>query len=317
MPSILITPRGFAKYGKDYRKKLEEAGYIVDWNDTGKQVPRDVFVRKARQAEGIIVGLDECDRDLLVQCRSLKAIVKYGVGTDNIDINTCTELGIKVGRCVGTNSNAVAELTIGLMFACARSIVSDAIIVKEGGWEKPTGIELTGKMIGILGFGNVGRNVARMAHGIGMKVRVYDIFPISKETLKEYNAVQQTLQEILQTCDVVTIHVPLTKETFHLIGKDEFAMMKKTAVLINAARGGIVDEIAMLDALKSHQIMAAAADVFTEEPPKKEPWIMELLSLDNYIQTSHIGSRSREAEIDTVQRATEVLLNLLKEKIEK
>lgn len=117
----------------------------MDINDTGKPVPREVFMEKAKEATGIIVGVDELDEDLLRQCKNLKAIVKFGVGTDNIDLKVCEELRIKVGRCLGTNSNAVAELTVGMMFACARDLVANAITVKNGGWIKPTGFELKGK----------------------------------------------------------------------------------------------------------------------------------------------------------------------------
>ncbi len=311
MSTILITPRGYAKFGKEYKEKLERLGYTVDCNDSGKPLPREVFVEKAKQATGIIVGVDSCDRELLLQCKNLKAIVKFGVGVDNIDLETCKELGIQVGRCVGTNSNAVAEMTLSLMFACAKHLVSNAMQVKNHGWEKPTGMELFNKKIGILGFGNIGKNVARMAHGIGMDVYAYDIFDIPENILSQYSAKQADVEYILKNCDFISIHTPLTDETKNMISYDSFKMMKKNAVLVNAARGGIVDEEALLDALKSHKIFAAASDVFTSEPPVRSAWIDELLSLDNFILTSHIASRSREAEMNTVVRSTEVLLELL------
>ena len=311
MPNILITPRGYAKFGKEYKEKLEEEGYTVDWNDTGNPLTREEFVEKAKQATGIIVGVDLCDRELLLECKKLKAIVKFGVGVDNIDLQTCEELGIKVGRCVGTNANAVAEMTIALMFACSKNLVTNVMQVKNHEWKKPTGIELTGKKVGILGFGNIGKNVARMAHGIGMEVLVYDIYEISQDVLSLYEAKQTTVDEILETCDYVTIHTPLTDETKNMISTEQFKKMKNEAILINAARGGIVNEKALLNALKTHDILAAASDVFTSEPPEDEEWINELLGLDNFILTAHIASRSKEAEINTVIRSTEVLLELL------
>lgn len=311
MPTILITPRGYAKFGNDYKKKLEDAGYVVDWNDTGKPLSREEFVEKAKQATGIIVGVDLCDRELLLQCKNLKAIVKFGIGVDNIDLDTCEELGIKVGRCVGTNSNAVAEMTIAMMFACSRDLVANAMQVKNHGWQKPTGIEMTGKKVGILGFGNIGKNVARMAHGIGMEVLAYDIFDIPEDVLSVYEARQTTVDDILETCDYITVHTPLTDETKNLISTEQFKKMKNEAILVNAARGGIVNEKALLEALKTHQIKAAASDVFTTEPPKNEGWVNELLNLDNFILTAHIASRSKEAEMNTVIRSTEVLLELL------
>ncbi|RNM29445.1 3-phosphoglycerate dehydrogenase [Absicoccus porci] len=311
MATILITPRGYAKYGAAYKKQLESAGYEVDWNDTGKPLPREVFVEKTKQATGIIVGVDSLDRDLLLQCKNLRSIVKFGVGLDNIDLPTCDEMGIKVGRCIGTNSNAVAELTVGMMFAAARDLVGNVIHVKNREWVKPTGFELKGKNIGIIGFGNIGKNVARMAKGIGMHIYAYDIFEIPQQVLDQYEATQTTVDEILTSCDFITIHTPLTDETRNMISTGEFKKMKNTAILINAARGGIVNEKAIYEALKNHEVHAVCSDVFTSEPPQQEAWIDELLAMDQFILTAHIASRSQEAEMNTVIRATEVMLNNL------
>lgn len=311
MSTILITPRGYAKYGREAAKQLEGLGYELDMNCTGKPLPRDIFIEKAKKAAGIIVGVDQLDRALLQECQNLRGIVKFGVGTDNIDLEACKELGILVERCLGTNSNAVAELTVGLMFACARGLVGNAAGVKCGGWDKPTGYELKGKKLGIAGFGAIGKNVARMARGIGMKLMVYDIFELSKEVLKEYDAVQADLAQILEECDVITLHVPLTDDTRHMISEKEFEQMKSNAILINAARGGIVDERALYEALRQRKLYAAASDVFTAEPPSGESWVQELLAMEQFILTAHIGSRSREAEINTVNLATKHMIRLL------
>lgn len=313
MGTILVTPRGYAKYGSEAKKRLEALGYTMDINNTGKPVPRETFVQKAKESEGIIVGVDELDESLLHECKNLKAIVKFGVGTDNIDLSVCEEMGIKVGRCVGTNSNAVAELTVGMMFAAARQLVSNAIDVKQHGWSKPTGFELLNKKVGIIGFGNIGKNVARMAKGIGMKVYAYDVFDIPNDVLKQYDAEKTSVEEILKECDFITLHVPLTEDTKDMISTKEFQMMKNTAVLINAARGGIVNEYALYNALKDGEIYACASDVFTSEPPQGEAWVDELLQMDSFIQTAHIASRSQEAEINTVNVATDEMIRLLAE----
>lgn len=315
MKKILVTPRGYANYGEEAKKRLEALGYTMDINYTGKALPREVFVEKAKESVGIIVGVDELDAELLRECKDLKVIVKFGVGVDNIDLPTCEEMGIKVGCCLGTNSNAVAELTLGMMFACARHLVSTAIEVKNGGWGKPTGFELTGKSVGIIGFGNIGKNVARMAHGIGMKVYAYDVFDIPVDVLAQYDAQKSSIEEILTTCDFITVHVPLTDETRDMIGEAEFKKMKPTAVLVNAARGGIVNEPALYHALKEKEIYACASDVYTSEPPMAsgEAWVEDLLKLDNFVLTSHIGSRSKESEINTVDVATDQMIKLLAE----
>ena len=315
MKKILVTPRGYAKYGQEARKRLEELGYTMDINDTGKPVPHDVFVEKAKEATGIIIGVDELSADLVKECEHLKAVVKFGVGVDNIPLEACAEKGVKVGRCLGTNSNAVAEMTVGMMFASARYLVSNAMEVKNGGWSKPTGFELYGKTVGIFGFGNIGKHVARMAHGIGMKVMAYDVFDIPQEVLDQYGAVQVDKDTIIEQCDFITIHVPLLDSTRDMISTEEFKRMKKTAVVVNAARGGIVNEKAIYEALKNKEVLAVASDVFTSEPPMAagEPWVEELLKMDNFILTAHIASRSQEAEINTVNEATTQMIKLLSE----
>lgn len=311
--TILVTPRGYATYGEEAAKRLEALGYTMNINKTGKPLPRETFVEYAKEATGIIVGVDEVDGALLRECKNLKAVVKFGVGTDNIDLKVAEECGVKIGRCVGSNSNAVAELTIGMMFASAKYLVSSNVKVRDGGWDKPTGRELTGKTIGIIGFGNIGRQVARMAHGIGMQVKAYDVFDIPQEVLDSYDAKQCSVEDILKEADFISIHTPLTDETRNMISFEQFAMMKDTAIIVNAARGGIIDEKALYEALKNKVIYAAASDVFTSEPPAQTDWVQELIHMDNFILTPHIGSRTVEAESNTVEMATNNLINLLKE----
>lgn len=310
---ILVTPRGYASYGAEAAKRFEALGYEMNINKTGKPLPRETFVKYAKEATGIIVGVDELDGDLLRECKSLKAVVKFGVGTDNIDLKVAEECGIKVGRCVGSNSNAVAELTMGMLFASAKGLVSSNVQIRNGEWNKPTGRELTGKTMGIIGFGNIGRQVARMAHGIGMSVLAYDVFDIPEETLAPYEAKQCSVEDILKNADFISIHTPLTDDTRNMISTQQFAMMKETAIIVNAARGGIIDEKALYEALKNKEIYAAASDVFTSEPPAQDDWIQELVHMDNFILTSHIGSRTVEAESNTVEMATDNLIKLLEE----
>lgn len=312
--SILVTPRGYAKYGEEAEKRFVALGYEMNVNRTGKPVSREDFVRMAKGSTGIIVGVDELDGELLRECKQLKAVVKFGVGTDNIDLDVAKECNIKVGRCVGSNSNAVAELTIGMMFAAAKWIVSTNVDIRQGGWRKPTGYELYGKTIGIIGFGNIGKHVARIARGIGMQVLAFDVFDIDAKVLDEYGAKQTSVDEILKNADFISLHTPLTEETKDMIHTEQFKMMKPTAILVNAARGGIVNEKALYEALKNKEIFAAASDVFTSEPPKmEEDWVNELIHMDNFILTSHIASRSVEAEANTVHIATKQMIQLLED----
>uniref|UniRef100_UPI00403F0B8C phosphoglycerate dehydrogenase n=1 Tax=Candidatus Enterococcus willemsii TaxID=1857215 RepID=UPI00403F0B8C len=305
---IVITPRGFANYGQQEIQKLKDKGLDVDFNDTGAAYSVDVFLEKCKDADAVIVGVDKMNRAFLEQCKNLKVICKFGVGVDNIDIDYAEKNNIAVERTLGTNTNAVAEHVIALMFAQAKNIVATVEMVKNGGWEKPTGFELFNKTIGIVGFGAIGQQVAYYAKGLGMKVIIFDVVPISKEKLQAFDAKQVPFEEILIEGDYISLHLPLTVNTKNIISKKEFQLMKSSACLINTARGGIVDEDALLEALKSKEIRSACFDVFSTEPPEKNH---VLLQQANFILTSHIAARTVEAERRTCQTATKIILNTL------
>lgn len=310
---ILITPRGYANHGLEYAKEFHSKGYTTDINQTGQQIPRDTFLNLAKDATGIIVGVELIDEELMKQSPNLKAVVKFGVGTDNIDLVAAEKYGIKVGRCVGSNSNAVAETAITLMLMSAKHILPSAITVRNGGWVKPSGFELAGKRVGIIGFGSIGQLVASKAKALGMEVSAFDAFPIADDVAKTYDATIATKEEIYRTCDFITLHIPLTTDSKDMISDAEFDMMKPTACLINTARGGIVNEEALYRALKNKKIYAAAFDVFTTEPPSGDAWVHELVHMDNFILLSHIAARTQEAETNTVKIATQKMLELLNE----
>ncbi len=295
---ILITPRAFAKNGMKEIEKLKQQGWEIHLNDTGKSYSHEEFVKYAKDVDGIIIGVDIADREMLKSCKNLKAIAKYGVGVDNIDLDTAKELGIKISRTVGSNSVSVAEHTIALMFACAKRIVDGAINVKNGKWNKNYEIELMGKKIGIIGFGNIGRHVSRLAQGIGMNVCAYDVFPINEKYAKEHNIQICSLDELVRTSDVITIHTPLTPETKDMINAERLKEMKTTAIVINAARGGIINEADLYEALVNKEIFAAGFDVFSTEPPKTDE---KLLRLDNFILTPHAASKTLEADMNTIK----------------
>ncbi|MBE6081567.1 MAG: 3-phosphoglycerate dehydrogenase [Tissierellaceae bacterium] len=279
-------------------EKLKQQGWEIHLNDTGKSYSHEEFVKYAKDVDGIIIGVDIADREMLKSCKNLKAIAKYGVGVDNIDLDTAKELGIKISRTVGSNSVSVAEHTIALMFACAKRIVDGAINVKNGKWNKNYEIELMGKKIGIIGFGNIGRHVSRLAQGIGMNVCAYDVFPINEKYAKEHNIQICSLDELVRTSDVITIHTPLTPETKDMINAERLKEMKTTAIVINAARGGIINEADLYEALVNKEIFAAGFDVFSTEPPKTDE---KLLRLDNFILTPHTASKTLEADMNTIK----------------
>ena len=292
MRKIVITPRGFFNYGKAYIKELEDKGFIVDANGTGKSYTVEQFYDHCKDADALVVGVEQVNKAFIDACPKLKAVVKFGVGTDNIDIPYCQEKGIYVGRCVGSNSRAVAELAVCFIMAEMRDLYLSLAETKAGSWNKYTGREVLGKTVGIIGFGAIGKHLARMANGLGMNVLVYDAFPVSEETAKEHNVTVSDLETIYTTSDFISVHVPLTPETTNMIGEAELAKMKPNCVLINTARGALLDEQAVADALASGKIRGAAVDVTTVEPICKDN---PLLSAPNCIITPHMAWTPLEA----------------------
>lgn len=305
---VLITPRGFANYGLDQVKFMESKGLTVHYNNTGKAYTKEEFHKLASDADAIIVGVDIIDRELIDKCPNLKVICKFGVGTDNIDVDYAKEKGIFVGRTVGSNSKAVAEHVIALMFADAKNLYSTFKEVKEHQWNKPTGQEVSDKTLGIIGFGAIGKIIAAFANGLSMKVIAYDAFEIPDEALKEHNVEKKSFEEIITESDYISLHVPLLDSTKNMISTEEFKKMKRNACLVNAARGGIVDEEALYEALVNKEIRSAYFDVYSLEPPKADD---KLVALDNFFLTPHTAARTVESERRTCQMSTEVIVEHL------
>lgn len=305
---VLITPRGFFNYGMDIIEDMRSKGLEVHYNDTGNAYTHEEFLRYAEDADGIIVGVDTIDKALIDACPNLKVICKFGVGTDNIDTGYAAEKAIFVGRTLGSNTNAVAEHVMALMYSEAKNVYPTVKEVKEFKWQKPTGREISGKTLGIIGFGAIGQQLARHARGIGMSVLAYDAFEIDQEISEETGAEISTFENILKRSDYLSLHVPLTKTTKDLISKDELKKMKPATCLINTSRGGIVNETDLLDALKNGEIRSSCFDVYSEEPPRKED---ELVKQENFMLTPHTAARTIESERRTCELSASVILKRL------
>lgn len=252
-------------------------------------------------------GLAECiaDYDVLIvrsatkvtreviEGGRLKLIVRAGVGLDNIDLEAAKARGVKVFNTPEAPTVAVAELALGLMLAWARRIPRADTSMRQGRWEKSElmGTELRGKTLGIIGTGRVGKAVASRAKAFGMRLLAYDVL-LDREFAEEVGLQYVDMQTLLRESDYVTLHVPLIPQTKHMIGERELELMKPTAVLVNVARGGIVDEEALIRALREKKIAGACLDVYEEEPPKDSP----LLHLPNVVLTPHLGASSAEAQ---------------------
>lgn len=307
---ILITPKSFKNYRHKAYPLLEGKGYGIIENSFGRTMTGEEITELAREGVvGIIIGVDPLPGTVLEQLRDLKAISKYGVGMDNIDLDRAVKLGIKVKNAVGTNSVSVAELAIALMFAMARKIPRHTAEVKHGGWNRSIGFELTGKKLGLVGCGQIGREVAKRARGLEMEVSVCDPYFRDEGFLAEYHINRiDSIDELLSGSDIVSLHLPALPETKKMINSRTLGLMKSNAILINTSRGELVDEDALYEALVSGMIAGAAQDVFSSEPPGKDE---KLLKLDNFLLTPHLGAFTGEAVEKMALVSTKNLLEML------
>lgn len=305
---IVITPRGFAKCGLQNAEKIRNAGFDLFYNDSGLAYSKEEFYEITKDADGIVIGVESVDAAYLEAHPKVRAVVKFGVGTDNIDLEYCREHGIFVGRTVGSNARSVAETAISFIIADSKNLYESISDTRNHGWSKLTGYEIMDKTVGIVGFGAIGKQVARMAWGLGMRVLAYDAFGIDKEVADSLHAEIVGLDELIERSDFLSLHVPLTPDTANMISAAELSRMKKNAVLINTARGGIVNEADLYEALKGGTIKAAYFDVFSSEPPRADE---PLITLPNFYLTPHVASRSAEAERNTADMASKIIVEAL------
>lgn len=273
-------------------------------NDKGKRMGKDELINYFSDAEAAIVGLETIDADLLDKLPQLKMIAKFGVGLDNIDLEACRERNISVGWTGGVNRRSVAEMTLGFMLALSRNLFSTSIQLKEGNWNKNGGFQLTGKTIGIVGFGHIARELVLLLKPFSCNIIVNDIIDLSP-IASEYGVLPVSKEVLYKEADIITVHTPLTVDTKDLFNMRVFEMMKSSSFLINTARGGIVNEVDLKSALQQKNIAGAALDVFYEEPPVDT----ELLKLHNLICTPHTGGNSYEAVVAMGMSALEHLVN--------
>jgi D-3-phosphoglycerate dehydrogenase len=269
-------------------EQLRHAGLEVDVRDSisAEELPQVIGAY-----DGMVVrSRTKVPAGLIDAAPQLKVIVRGGVGLDSIDVDYARAKGITVMNTPAASSAAVAELTIGYMFAMARHIYETSASMKAGKWEKKkfNGEELYGRTLGIAGIGNIGKEVAKRALALGMQVIAYDPYVPAPQGVEQ----MQELDEILKRSDYLTFHLPLTDETRNMIGPAEFARMKAGVRIINCARGGIINEDALYEALVSGKVAGAALDVYAVEPPQER----KLFSLDQVIGSPHIGAATEEAQ---------------------
>jgi len=287
---------------------LKKAGLVVDYKP---EIEADDLLTTVGESNVIIVrSRTKITKKVIDAAPNVKIIARVGVGLDNIDTEYAESKGIKVLNAAEAAMNAVSELVIGHMIALSRNIPKADHGLKNGKWLKKelVGSELRGKYLGIIGVGNIGRNVGRIAKCLRMNLIGYDIFPINQDYVREVSMIKTDLKTLLENSDFVTCHVPLTEKTKHLINSETLSYMKPTSFLINTSRGEIIDEKSLFTALTEKRIAGAALDVFEVEPPTNT----ELLNLPNMICSPHIAAQTKEAqELASTVIAEKVIQNLL------
>lgn len=287
------------KTENEYIEQMRAAGLLVDVRD---DITPEELMTVLPNYEGMVVRSRTKVRQPLIDvCPNLKVIVRGGVGLDTIDHEYAKSKGIAVMNTPMASSASVAELAIGFMFALARSVYKTTSSMKAEKWDKKSfeGDEIGGKTLGLIGIGNIGRETAKRANALGMSVLAYDPY------VKEAAGIKLVkLDELLAQSDYISLHLPKTKESAGMIGAEQFAKMKNGVRIINCARGGIVDENALYEALTNGKVAGAALDVFNEEPPTD--W--KLLKLDNVIGSPHIGAATKEAQARVGAEVAEKLI---------
>jgi len=286
-------------------QKLKDAGFTIDVKPT---ITPDELKKTVSNYDALIVrSRTKVTKEILEAGIQLKAVGRAGAGLDNIDLDAAQKKSVKVFNTPEAPAEAVAELTIGLMLALARSIPNADKAMKEGKWIKKDlmGWELKGKILGTIGLGNIGEQVAKLAKALGMKILITKRTPPDPALLKELEAEFVSLHELLKRSDIVTIHVPYTSQTHRMFGEKELQLMKKGSYLINTSRGTIVDEKALLEALQSQRLRGAALDVYEVEPPTN--WT--LMQLPNVVCTPHIGAQTEEAQKTASVLLAEKIIN--------
>jgi len=287
---------------------LEKNGLKVTYEP---EITPEQIAEKIGNFQVVVVrGRTKLSRELIEKADKCKIIARVGVGLDNIDEEAAKEKNIRVINAVEGATTAVAELVIGLMLSMAREITRADREIRNGNWIKKElmGSELKGKYLGIIGLGNIGKRLGRLARALNMNIIGYDVIPIDDEFSKEVGLMKADLGTLLSSADYVSLHVPLLDSTHHMINAEKLKLMKNTARIINTSRGGVIDEEALYNSLKEGNIAGAALDVFEVEPATGN----KLTTLPNFVATPHMGAQTKEAQLLAANIIAEKIIQVLR-----
>lgn len=300
---VLVTTRRFCETPGPHHAVLDDAGFEVVHRPDSRAMPAAELAEAVAGFHACILGLDVVDTNVLDAAPELRVVSRFGVGVDTVDLDAARARGVAVTNTPGANADAVAELALALLFALARDLPRAHAETRAGGWHQRIGWELGGKTLGVVGMGAIGRALAPRARALGLRVLAHDPYVESVPDGVE----RRDLDALLAESDAVTLHAALTPETRHLLNAERLARMKRSAVLINTARGALVDEVALHAALVEGRLAGAALDAFESEPPHGSP----LLALDRVIVSPHAASSTLEATLNMALASAENVRDVL------
>jgi phosphoglycerate dehydrogenase-like enzyme len=288
---ILITPTSFTKNDPSLISFIKDQVGEVVFNLKGRPLTSDELIPLLENIDGFIAGMDEIDRNVILSAKQLKVIARYGVGLNNVDLDAAKQQGITVTYTPGANASSVADLTIALFLLLCRPICWASEQAREGLWPRTSGLCLEGKTVGLIGLGSIGRQVATRLSGFGCRILAYDIVPLIKNVeLSKVEIVE--LETLVSESDFISLHVPLTPQTENMVDENFLKKMKKGSFLVNTARGELIDDQALINALTDKKLAGVALDAFRKEPLDKDN---PLLKFPEVITTPHIGAHTDSA----------------------
>lgn len=303
MNKVLVTARSFGKSDSKAQDLLEANGCKVVRLVAGEETVEQQLTREIVDADAVIAGLDDYNEELINSAKNLKVISRYGVGYDKVDLKAAREKGVAVTFTPGANGDSVADLAVTLMLNCARNVCYMNSTMK-----RPSGLEMYKKTLGVIGVGRIGKGVAKRCKGFDMDVLLYDAFYQDQEFADSIGAKFVDLDTLIRESDFITIHANLNESTKNMFSTKQFKEMKNTAILVNTARGGIVDEEALYEALKNGDIYGAALDAVADEAHEADSKLREL---DNCILTPHAGAATVEASSKMSLMAAQNVVDVL------
>lgn len=291
-------------YCEEAKQQLLDAGFELVTNDTGKQLPREEQKALIENAYAVVAGTESYDEDMLSAAKNLKAVMRFGVGTDNFDLAAMKARGIRVG--VISNCNAVAEFALTLILDSLKAVPACDAAVRKAEWARFPMRELKGRTVGIVGFGRIGKRLAELLSGFGVTLLAADPF-MNDKAAAELNVTPVSLEELFKKSDIVSLHAPATPENFHMINEESLRLFKKDAVLVNTARGMLVDEAAVKAALEAGALGYFASDVFEKEPVRESCCLLEE---ENTLLTPHTAALTYETNYNGGLICSESIINV-------